>query len=96
MHIDTAIEHLGHHTHIESLDIVFVKELSVSTNAVAVEITVDNRLEDKLRIALVVLHEQSEIHSRGILTYEESHCVDRNTVNIHLIDMPTSAHAFLW
>ena len=96
MHIDTAIEHLGHHTHIESLDIMFIIELSIGTHTIAVDISVDNRLEDKLRIALVVLHEQSEIHSRGILTYEESHCVDRNTVNIHLIDMPTSAHAFLW
>ena len=93
MNIDSAVEHLGHHTHIESLDVVLVKELCIGSNTVAVEISVDNRLEDELRIALVVLHHQAEVDARGILSDKESHGVDRNTVNIHLVYMSSSAHS---
>ena len=64
MHIDATVEHLGHHPHIESLFIILIVELSVGSHFVSVEITINNRLEDELRITLVVLRKQSEIDAR--------------------------------
>ena len=95
MYIDATVAHLGHYSHIQSLGAFFVEELGICTHTIAVDVTVDLRLEDKPRVALVVLHKQAEVHSRRVLSYAESYRIYWNTVNSHLVYMPASSHAAL-
>ena len=96
VHVDSAVAHLRHHSHVQSLCVVLVVELRVGTHPLSVEVSVDHRLEHEPRVALVVLHEQSEVHPGGVLPYAEPHCVYRYAVHGHLVYVSASSHSALW